>query len=622
MQALPRAARWYLYMIWVAALLVGSYAFWQNSAPPPHPLLLFAMLAAFVLADYFYVLFKVNKDQQVGMTVVDALTIFLVSTTGIYGILVTSVGSLSSDLLARRQWFKGIFNAAQRSLSYLALVTIYNALSQPGQPPFSGLSGLLAFLAIAVVYHGLNTLFVAVIVALVSRQPLPKIYVASYRQVHWVHFITLPFGAILAHLWAVNPWLLVPAAIPLLMAQRSFRAMAELQKQSERNEELAHQSTSLLEELRTKQAELVRTSQLAALGTFSAGIAHEFNNLLAAILGYAQLALTTDDPREKDDALDVAIRACLRGRSITSGLLTFARRRDPQWERCSLDVLIEETVTLMRPEFAKQQVQITQHLSPVPTIMCDAGQIAQVLINLLTNARDAMAPHGGEIEVLLQERGGAVELAVRDHGSGIPQELLPQIFQPFMTTKGALGGSTTPGTGLGLAISHGIVESHGGTIGVESVVGQGTTMTVQLPLPAQATQERREDCDHNALPPMRILVVDDEDVIADWLYQSLVRDHHQVVVAYDATSGLQRFSERPFDLVICDVTLPGMGGDELTRRIRALHPTAQILGMTGQPGSLQADRMLALGALSVLSKPFTYDDLRRTLQRALSEQHA
>lgn len=603
--------------MWAATVLSVGVVFWLNSAPPPSLWLLLGVFVAFVLADYFYVLFTINEGNQVGMTIVDALTVFLVSTAGMYGVLVLVFGSLGSDLLRKRPWFKGLFNASQRSLAYLVLVAIYTSLTPASAPPFSGPMGMSAFLLIALVYHTLNTIFVATIVAFASQQPLRAVYSASYRQVHWVHFITLPFGAILAYIWTTNPWLLLPAAVPLLMAQRSFRAMAEVQKQAKRNEELARQATELLEELRAKQAELVRSSQLAALGTFSAGIAHEFNNLLAAILGYAQLALTTDDPAEKDEALEVAIRACLRGRSITSGLLTFARRRDPQRAPCRLDELVDETVTLMRQEFAQRNLRITQQLEPVPTVICDAGQISQVLINLLTNARDAMAEHEGEIIVELRERTGFVELAVRDHGTGIPAELLAQIFQPFMTTKGALGGSTTPGTGLGLAISHGIVEGHGGSIDVASIVGEGTTMTVRLPVAARTLAANREPAIGAALGPMRILIVDDEGAVADWLRNSLARDQHQVVVENDAAGGLERYRERPFDLVICDVTLPGMGGDELTRRIRALHPAAQILGMTGQPGSLQADRMLAQGALTVLSKPFTYADLCRVLEQKL-----
>ncbi len=614
MNALPRSARWYLYCLWTLAGLLILLTGWLIREPQPHPLLLLVALLAFILADYFEVAFGVGRD-RVGMTVVDALVVFLVPTAGALGIAPIMIGTLIADRLSERPWYKGLFNASQRSISFVVLLWIYQTFNEPSALAFSGPRGLLTFLLIAITYHALNTLLVATIVALASGQPPVSVYASSYRQVHWVHFITLPFGAILAYIWQTNPWLIAVALVPLFMAQRSFKAMASWQEESRRNQELAEQATRLLDELRTKQDELVRSSKLAALGTFAAGIAHEFNNLLAAILGYSQLALTSSDLREKDEALEVAMRACLRGRSITSGLLTFARRKDSRREACDLGQLVSETVTLVQREFAKAGVTIEQRLVPVPTVVCDPGQIAQVLINLLTNARDAMINHpDARILIELSASDGVVELAVTDTGSGIPEELLPHIFQPFTTTKGALGGSTTPGTGLGLAISHGIIESHGGSIEVQSVVGQGTTMRVRLPaveLALSATQETVATPQGRAL---RILVVDDEPDVAEWLRRQLQRDQHIVAVAHDALGGLRLYREQPFDLVLCDVILPGMNGLELIKRLRALDPHAQVLAMTGHAGAPLASQMLEVGALAVLNKPFSAEDLQAVIR--------
>ncbi len=488
MSTLPRAARCYIYALWATALVAIALALRWSSLAPAGLLVSLVAFVAYVLADYFEVDFGINGRDRVAMTVVDAPTIFLVAVTGAYGVLAVLFGSLLVDALHRRDWYKGLFNAAERSIIFLLMVVAYQTITLPGAPPFSGPRGLLAFVVIAGVYYTLNTLLVSTIVALASGQPLLQVYVDSYRQVRWVHFITLPFGAILAYFWVTNPWLFIVAAIPLIMAHRSFRAVAAWQEESQRSRELARQATGLLEELRAKQDELVRSSQLAALGTFAAGIAHEFNNLLTAILGYAQLGLSSSDVSDKDEALEVALRACTRGQSITGGLLTFARRRDPKREPCQIDDLVFETVTLLQPEFARVNVQIEQRLGPLPTVVCDGGQIAQVLINLLTNARDAMREQGGgRITVSGQVVDGQLELAVQDTGTGIPAELLPQIFQPFVTTKGAIGGGKPSGTGLGLAICHTIVESHGGTISVQSTLGKGTTMTIRIPFAAQAS---------------------------------------------------------------------------------------------------------------------------------------
>jgi signal transduction histidine kinase len=242
------------------------------------------------------------------------------------------------------------------------------------------------------------------------------------------------------------------------------------------------ENARLFDELRRKQHELIQSSKLAAVGTFAAGIAHEFNNLLGSMLGYAELGYGVDDLEEKNHSLDVVIQACRRGRSITRGLLTFARRQEHQRAMANLADAIDETLTLVEIDLRKSHIELVRQVEPVQSIICDLGQLAQVVLNLITNARDAMKPLGGTLTIGLRERHDWLELSVSDTGSGIPEEIRDKIFEPFVTTKGALGGSQTPGTGLGLSVSYGIVQEHGGTIAVESAIGRGTTMTVRLPI--------------------------------------------------------------------------------------------------------------------------------------------
>ena len=150
---------------------------------------------------------------------------------------------------------------------------------------------------------------------------------------------------------------------------------------------------------------------------------------------------------------------------------------------------IDETLTLVEIDLRKSHIELVRQVEPVQSTICDLGQLAQVVLNLITNARDSMKPRGGTLTVRLRERWNAdghrgdwLELSVADTGSGIPEEIRDKIFEPFVTTKGALGGSQTPGTGLGLSVSYGIVQEHGGTITVDSAIGRGTTMTVRLPI--------------------------------------------------------------------------------------------------------------------------------------------
>jgi signal transduction histidine kinase len=249
------------------------------------------------------------------------------------------------------------------------------------------------------------------------------------------------------------------------------------------------ENARLFDELRRKQNELIQSSKLAAVGTFAAGIAHEFNNLLGSMLGYAELGYGVNDLQEKNHSLDIVIQACRRGRSITRGLLTFARRQEHHRAMANLADAIDETLTLVEIDLRKSHIEIVRRVDPVPPTICDLGQLSQVVLNLITNARDAMKPQGGTLTVSLSERwnpdgrrGDWLELSVADTGCGIPEEIRDKIFEPFVTTKGALGGSQTPGTGLGLSVSYGIVQEHGGTISVDSAIGRGTTMTVRLPI--------------------------------------------------------------------------------------------------------------------------------------------
>ncbi|HWQ15463.1 MAG TPA: ATP-binding protein, partial [Roseiflexaceae bacterium] len=242
------------------------------------------------------------------------------------------------------------------------------------------------------------------------------------------------------------------------------------------------ENARLFDELRHKQAELIQSSKLAAVGTFAAGIAHEFNNLLGGILGNAQLGREIDDPAEKNHALEVVAQACVRGRGITRGLLTFARRSEHRRELGNVADAVDETLALMEIDLRKSNIEVVRRIEPAPPTVCDLGQIAQVVMNLVTNARDAMRPAGGTLTVGLRERRGAIELSVSDTGCGIAPYIRDRLFEPFVTTKGALGGSQTPGTGLGLSVSYGIIKDHGGEILVESTPGRGTTMTVRLPM--------------------------------------------------------------------------------------------------------------------------------------------
>jgi signal transduction histidine kinase len=249
------------------------------------------------------------------------------------------------------------------------------------------------------------------------------------------------------------------------------------------------ENATLYEELRKKmqdlersQQELIESSKLAAVGTLAAGVAHEFNNLLAAISGHTELGLVSDDVDEIKRALQVVIQTVDRAKRVTSNLLTFARRREPMMELADVTEAVQTPLELVERDLQKSNIVLVRKFSPVPPIVCDSGQLSQVCLNLVTNARDAMLPDGGTLTVELKQEGDDVLVSFTDTGSGIPDHILDKLFQPFVTTKGPLGGGEMAGSGLGLSVSYGIVKNHGGTIEVETELGKGTTFTVRLPI--------------------------------------------------------------------------------------------------------------------------------------------
>jgi signal transduction histidine kinase len=770
MKQLPIAARVYLWSIWLlaASAVVATLIF----IPPTFTFLLAIplLILVFVIADYFEVNFEVSKGNAVSMTVADAPALFFIATTGSAGLIAICMGSLITDMLRRRPLFKGAFNAAERCLLYIVLLFIFTSLNQPNTIPFSDLPGLLLFGVLAVTWYVGNTILVSTVIGLASRKPLLQVYRDSFRTVQWVHCITLPFGALLTILWSINYWSIIFAIIPLIMAHRSFRSMADWQAASHHNQQLAthanqlalrleHLQTSATEmvsslnydtilatasshlmdllnasarwvvlrqqndihlleniglplgwnwsaqayanalqtphiqeyrdqafqhlhptadlpwtqiliiplaveqknlggiclgfrepikltdddrrilqafaaqsalvieqarlfvEVRTHQEELVRSSKLAALGTFAAGIGHEFNNLMAGMLGYAQLAMDSDTLDEKNEALRVVVRSCLRGRSITSGLLTFARRRTNGREPYVLTEVVNDTIALVDHELVKEGITLVREVQPVSPILCDPGQISQVVLNLISNARDAMQPaKGGILTVTLKQEGSEVVITVGDTGTGIHESIRSQLFQPFVTTKGPSNSISDSGTGLGLAISYGIIEAHNGRIDVESATNIGTVMTIRLPL-LDAPISPPLSLHEPPLPQLQILLVEDDPTVSGALSRILEQHGQSVTITNDPIAAFQYTLRHSFDMVITDLVMPGVGGEWLINQLQhsgSLIPVIVITGHahTSDPAILQAPHVL-----NTIYKPFTahevLDEIRRFVTTSL-----
>jgi signal transduction histidine kinase len=239
----------------------------------------------------------------------------------------------------------------------------------------------------------------------------------------------------------------------------------------------------LEQQLEFLEEELRRTQRFAALGELASTTTHEFNNVLTTIINYAKLGLRHKDEATRDKALTKILEASQRAEKITNGVLGIARNRGTDRVPTDLAKLVEESLVLMEREMRKYRVQIELHVEPAPLALVCGNQIQQVLLNLLTNARQAM-PSGGRIllRIAPDAAAGTVDLSVRDTGSGIPADQLPRIFDRFYTTKRGPDASGKGGTGVGLALCRQIIEQHQGKIRVESTVGVGTSFTLKLPV--------------------------------------------------------------------------------------------------------------------------------------------
>jgi PAS domain S-box-containing protein len=360
----------------------------------------------------------------------------------------------------------------------------------------------------------------------------------------------------------------------------------------------------------------VRQAQkLDAIGQLAGGIAHDFNNLLMGIRGYASLALQRAP--ENDSVLrhnlDEISKATTRARILTEQLLFFAGRRERRSDAVDLNALARE-VTELLDGLVEQSVSIELDLHEPALVTGDAAQLEQVLISLGTNARDAM-PDGGVLTIRTRPAGpDRVQLAVEDTGTGIPDDVKPHVFEPFFTSKGV-----GHGTGLGLSSAYGIVTQNGGSIELDSTVGQGTTFTITLATAAPDDHEpiaARVQAASEATAT--ILLVEDEPVVRELIAAGL-EDEGYTVIAQPAPAEALAFVEEggAFDFLITDVVMPGFGGGELVERIRsAVGSCFDTIYISGYPAS-----GITLDERSVfLQKPFELKELYAHVETVLLER--
>ena len=367
-----------------------------------------------------------------------------------------------------------------------------------------------------------------------------------------------------------------------------------------------------LDELRRTQEQLVRAEKLRALGDMASGVAHDFNNVLAVILGRVQLL-----QRKVEDStflrwLAIVEQAALDGAQTVRQIQEFTRvRRDQPNRTVDLNQAARDAVEATRARWRDDshargvEIHLALELGTVPPVDGQPLELREVVTNLILNAVDAL-PRGGQIRIVTREHAGRVEMSVADTGVGMSDAVRRRIFEPFFSTKGPRG------TGLGLAMVYGIVSRHGGEVLVNTTEGVGSTFTIRLPVGRLPPSDvARASAPGPA--SVRVLVIDDEPFVRETLEEILRLQQHDVVVADDGISGLARFREGAFDLVMTDLAMPGMSGWQVAQSVKAARPQVPVVLVTGWGVEVQTDDLKKHGVDRVLTKPFRFDDVRDVL---------
>lgn len=384
------------------------------------------------------------------------------------------------------------------------------------------------------------------------------------------------------------------------------------------------------------EKELRQAQKMEAIGTLAGGVAHDFNNILAAILGYTELSLL-DLPKENHvrERLKEVLKAINRAKELVNQILSFSRQNEKEMRPVEPALIVKEALKLLRASLPSTIEMRTNIVVNGVTVLADPTQIHQVVMNLCTNAGHAMRKNGGTLEVSLTNEeididktlsnpnlnpGSYLKLTVKDTGDGIEPSLMEHIFEPFFTTK-----EPGEGTGMGLAVVHGIVQRHGGTISVESEPGMGTTFQLLLPrINRKVLPKDNSDIVKFPTGKERILFVDDEETIVD-IGQAILKSlGYEVVTSTSSLVALETFKAEPgiFDLVITDQTMPKMTGVELAKSCMRIRPDIPMILCSGYSQTITAEEARMMGIREFIMKPFSIETIAETIRKVFENEQS
>ena len=375
---------------------------------------------------------------------------------------------------------------------------------------------------------------------------------------------------------------------------------------------------------------LLQAQKMETIGLFAGGVAHDFNNLLTAISGYGQI-LQEHVPADNEmlrESVEQVLKAAGRAAELTSSLLAFSRKQAIRLEPVIVDTIIDNAGKLIRRVIGEDIEFSVVFSCKELVVMADAGQIEQVLMNLATNARDAM-PEGGRLSIstkdvmvkegseslyVLPTPGRYALISVADTGTGIEKESLERIFEPFYTTK-----EVGKGTGLGLSIAHGVTKQHGGSVQVSSEPGKGTTFNIYLPLiVGNAVRSESKIARPLAGGTETILFAEDEELVRVFTKRILEMAGYQVIVAENGEEAVARFKEHgDISLVLSDVVMPRKTGKAMIGEIKRIKPEIKVIFITGYDPDIMHDKGMHEEGVEFIRKPFRKSDLLRKIREVL-----
>jgi CheY-like chemotaxis protein len=377
-------------------------------------------------------------------------------------------------------------------------------------------------------------------------------------------------------------------------------------------------------ERKRMEEQLLQAEKLRAVGEMASGVAHDFNNALAAILGNTQLMLYSVRDEEFKESLQTIEKVAKDSAQTVRRLQDFTRRKVHQ-EHYKLDVnsIVKDAMGITKPRWKDEaqgkgiRIEMVSHCEEIPPVAGSASELREVMTNLVFNAVEAM-PEGGRIEIRTFQKDGKVCIQISDTGIGIKEEVRKKIFEPFFTTK------PFSNTGLGLSMVYGVIKRMRGDIDVESEVGKGTTFTISLPICFEAMEEATS---LPSSPPViqkkkgvRILVIDDEESVRSVLSRILTRLKYQVNVAKDGEEGIRLFSEQAFDMVLTDLGMPGMSGWDVCRAIKKMNPQTPVGMITGWGMEIDEERMEEVELDFLISKPFDSNQILHTVAKTIESK--